>query len=62
MTTNTTTKQFTMTKDIIDNKVALFNEAIDEKELYSSVKIIEIVDLTSYADYITYSLDNDFEE
>ena len=61
MTTNTT-KQFTMTKDIIDNKVALFNEAIDKKELYSSVKLIEIVDLTSYADYITYSLDNNFEE
>ena len=62
MTTNTTTKQFTMIKDIIDNKVALFNEAIDEKELYSSVKMIEIVDLCSYADYIAYSLDNDFEE
>ena len=37
---------------------------LDNKKGLTNVigKMIEIDDLSSYADYITYSLDNDFEE
>lgn len=60
MRTDFTTKQFTMIKEIIDNKVLQFNEAIDRQELLDSIRFANTVNIDEYINNITNSLEGDY--
>ena len=57
MRTDFTTKQFTMLKELIDNKVVQFNEAIDRQELLDSIRFANTVNIDEYINNITNSLE-----
>ena len=59
MRTDFTTKQFTMIKELIDNKVVQFNEAIDRQELLDSIRFANTVNINEYINHITDSLEGD---
>ena len=60
MRTDFTTKQFTMLKELIDNKVVQFNEAIDRQELLDSIRFANTVNIDEYITNITNSLEGDY--
>lgn len=60
MRTDFTTKQFTMLKELIDNKVLQFNEAIDRQELLDSIRFANTVNIDEYINNITNSLEGDY--
>lgn len=60
MRTYFTTKQFTMIKELIDNKVVQFNEAIDRQELLDSIRFANTVNIDEYINNITNSLEGDY--
>lgn len=60
MRTDFTTKQFTMLKELIDNKVVQFNEAIDRQELLDSIRFANTVNIDEYINNITNSLEGDY--
>lgn len=60
MRTDFTTKQFTMIKELIDNKIVQFNEAIDRQELLDSIRFANTVNIDEYINNITNSLEGDY--